>query len=214
MKDQEKKEKNKQSKLTFINNLKRHMENRGVNAVELAKGLDMPYNTILDWINGNRYPRLDGMDALADYFGVLKSNLIDPPIEPTDFCEKLNYYKRVPLLGIIPGGPPMLAAESYDEYIPVTDKTLDFALRVKGDSMINARIYPGDTVFIDADAEIKNGDVVVALIDGSDATIKRFYQYGGLVILRPENPAYEENTYKADEVKLLGKVKKVVYEIK
>lgn len=210
---QKQKEKTEQSKLTFARNLKRYMEMKGVKTGDVARALDIPYNTMLDWVNGNRYPRLDGLDMLADYFGILKSDLIDEKTEINDYCEKLYYYKRVPMLGIVPGGPPILAAESYDEYIPVTDKALDFALTVKGDSMINARIYPGDTVFIDADAEIKNGDIVVALIDGSEATIKRFYQYNGLVVLRPENPAYEENAYKSNEVKLLGKVKKVVYEI-
>lgn len=209
-----KRKKTEQSKLTFTRNLKRYMEMKGVKTGDVARALDIPYNTMLDWVNGNRYPRLDGLDMLADYFDVLKSDLIDEKTEINDYCEKLYYYKLVPMLGIVPGGPPMLAAESYDEYIPVTDKTLDFALTVNGDSMVNARIFDGDTVFIDADAEIKNGDIVVALIDGTDATIKRFHQYDRLVVLRPENPAYDENTYKADEIKLLGKVKKVVYEIK
>lgn len=213
MNEQARKEKTEQSKLTFTRNLKRFMGEKGVNPTEMSKDIGVPYNTLLDWIRGNRYPRLDGLDTLADYFGILKSDLVDEKTNVEDFCEKLYYYKRVPLLGIVPGGPPMLAAETYEEYIPVTDKTLDFALRVKGDSMINARICEGDTVFIDAEASVSNGDVVVALIGGSEATIKRFYQYNGIIVLRPENPAYSENTYKADEIKLLGKVKKVVYEL-
>jgi len=193
-------------------NLNYYLNNSSKDAADVCRDLKIATSTFSDWVNGKKYPKMDNIDRIADYFGVKKSDLIEDN-EKGGTYEKIHYIKQIPLLGFVPGGPPMLAAESYDEYIPVTDASLDYALKVIGDSMINVRIQDGDTVFIDKDASINNGDIVVALINDTEATLKRFYLYGDVVVLRPENPNMQERQYPASEVRVLGKVKKVVYEL-
>ena len=79
--------------------------------------------------------------------------------------------------------------------------------------MIGARIFENDVVYVTRDADIENGDIVIALINGDDATIKRFYRYDNEIILKPENPTIKEQHYKPEEVQLLGKVKQVKFNL-
>lgn len=118
---------------------------------------------------------------------------------------------QVPLLGTVTAGSPILAVEQIEEYIPFcanvsSDKTI-FALRVKGESMINAGIFNRDIIFVERTAVAANGEIVVAMID-DEATVKRFYKEDGRFRLQPENDEYEP--IYADEVVILGKVKAVM----
>lgn len=118
--------------------------------------------------------------------------------------------QRVPLVGTVTAGQPILAIESIEEYLPVPIKSKGknlFALRVKGDSMINAAILDGDIVVVEQVPTAKNGDIVVALI-GDEATVKRFYKENGHFRLQPENDSYEPII--VDEVAILGKVYMVI----
>ena len=193
-------------------NIKYYMDACNVDRRVISEELNIPYTTFSDWVNGNKFPRIDKIEALAHYFGVNKSDLIEDKHKGGTY-EKINYIKSIPVLGFCPGGPPMIAEESYNEYMPVTDATLDYALRVVGDSMVNARIQNGDVVLVDKHSDVINGDIVIALINKTEATIKRFYKYDDMIVLRPENNDMKEQQYKLDEIELLGKVKKVVYEL-
>ncbi|MBQ7654190.1 MAG: transcriptional repressor LexA [Clostridia bacterium] len=118
---------------------------------------------------------------------------------------------RVPLLGTVTAGLPILAVEQIESYIPYggamsSDKTI-FALRVKGESMINAGILDGDIIFVERTPVASNGEIVVALLD-DEATVKRFYKENGHFRLQPENDDFEP--IYADEVVILGKVKGVM----
>ena len=118
---------------------------------------------------------------------------------------------QVPLLGTVTAGMPILAVEQIEGYIPYSgrvssDKTI-FALRVKGDSMINAGILNGDIIFVERTPVALNGEIVVALLE-DEATVKRFYKEDGRFRLQPENDDYEP--IYADEVAILGKVKAVM----
>ena len=119
---------------------------------------------------------------------------------------KPEFKKRIPILGRVSAGLPCYANENIECYEMVENERLDYGLIVKGDSMIGARICEGDVVYMERDADYNNGDIVIALVGDDEATIKRYYQYGDKVILRPENPKYKEIETNADEVKLLGKV--------
>lgn len=117
---------------------------------------------------------------------------------------------QIPLVGTVTAGKPILAVESIEEYIPVPVKNKGknmFALKVKGDSMINAAILDGDIVVVEQTPVAENGEIVVALIE-DEATIKRFYKENGHFRLQPENDAYEPII--VDEVSILGKVNMVV----
>lgn len=116
--------------------------------------------------------------------------------------------KKIPLLGTIACGEPILAAENIEALINADENlNADFALRCKGDSMINARIFDGDVVYIREQPDVEDGEIAAVLI-GEEATLKRVYKYPSKVVLRPENPLYDDMIYSKEEmneVRILGK---------
>ena len=117
--------------------------------------------------------------------------------------------RNVPLVGRIAAGAPTLAAENVEEVFPlpeelVGDGTL-FMLSVKGDSMIRAGILDGDYVVVRQQPTARHGEIVAALIDGEEATVKRFGQKGDKIVLMPENPALLPKEY-SEGVEILGRV--------
>ena len=113
----------------------------------------------------------------------------------------------VPVLGKVAAGNPILAIEDIECYVPVPEKLKRgkelFALRIQGESMINAGILNDDIVIVNRTPVAENGEIVVALVEDS-ATVKRFYKENGHYRLQPENDDYEPII--VDEVILLGKV--------
>lgn len=116
---------------------------------------------------------------------------------------------RIPIVGIVTAGLPILAVENIDGYLPWEGKEDCFALRVRGESMIGAGIFDGDLVVIRPQNAASNGDIVLALLD-DEATIKRFYRNEGEVWLLPENDAFSpiDGRY----ARILGKVKALMRE--
>jgi repressor LexA len=120
--------------------------------------------------------------------------------------------RRLPLVGQIAAGGPLLAEQNVEEYLavprPLSRGEDEFILRVKGDSMIEAGILDGDYVVVQRQQAARDGDVVVALVgddeSAEEATVKRFFREGGRVRLQPENSALEP-LYPA-HVQVLGKV--------
>ena len=135
----------------------------------------------------------------------------DPVLKRTiRICKNGTRAVHVPLVGTVTAGMPILAVESIEDYIPVPVNTAGkelFALRVRGDSMINAAILDGDIAVIDKTPVAENGDIVVALI-GDEATVKRFYKENGHFRLQPENDEYEPII--VDELAVLGKVVSII----
>lgn len=120
----------------------------------------------------------------------------DYEAEPTETVD--NIYKldkiKLPFLGKVACGKPIFADEDRESYIMVgTDIGADFCLQCQGDSMINARIHDGDIVFVKKTDIVENGEIAVVIID-DEATLKRFFYYReqNLVILKPENPKYQD----------------------
>lgn len=122
--------------------------------------------------------------------------------------QKSSTFKSIPLIGTIRAGSPILAVENLEGYFPLPDEMnnggVDFALKVQGESMINAGIYDKDVIIVHQQNTAKNGDIVVALVDDS-ATVKRFYKKAGKFILHPENDTMQDMIF--DEVSILGIVK-------
>ena len=114
---------------------------------------------------------------------------------------------RIPVIGVVTAGVPILAVENIEGYIPWDGERGCYALRVRGDSMINAGILDGDKVVVRPQQTADNGEIVVALLDDS-ATVKRFRKVGATVWLMPENPAYDP--IDGTEAQILGKVKAVI----
>lgn len=118
----------------------------------------------------------------------------------------------VPLVGTVTAGMPITAIEDITDYISFHPARRYanplFALKVRGDSMINAAILDGDIVIAEQISVVENGDIAVCLVDGESATVKRFYKENGHYRLQPENDTMEPII--ADEVSILGKVVAVI----
>lgn len=118
--------------------------------------------------------------------------------------------RKVPMLGNVACGEPILAVEEKEVFVFAdADIKADFCLTAKGDSMINARIFNGDTVFIKAMPEVENGDIAAVII-GDEATLKRVYYYPeeNKIALVPENPLYKVQYYQGktlDQIRIVGK---------
>lgn len=121
----------------------------------------------------------------------------------------LSTPQGVPILGVVTAGQPILAVENIEGYLPWNAEEDCFALRVRGDSMIEAGIFDGDKVVVRAQQAADHGDIVVALL-GDEATVKRLYRKDGEVWLMPENPAYAP--INGQEATILGKVRAVIRE--
>lgn len=116
----------------------------------------------------------------------------------------------VPVLGRVPAGQPLLALQQAEELVILPPSLVGaaeaFLLRVAGDSMVGAEIRDGDLVLVRRQDWAEDGDIVVALTDGEEATVKRFHRRGDRVVLLPENPAYDPIELPAERVRILGKV--------
>ena len=116
---------------------------------------------------------------------------------------------RIPVVGVVTAGLPILAVENIEGYIPWEGENGLFALRVRGDSMVNAGILDGDKVIVRPQQTAENGEIVVALLEDS-ATVKRLVKKNGKIWLKPENPAYE--LIDGTDAAIIGRVKAVVRE--
>ena len=121
-----------------------------------------------------------------------------------------GYGGSIPVMGRIAAGVPRSAIENHSHSINVPDDLLSpgehFALEVKGDSMIDAGILDGDTVVIKKADTAANGDIVVALVDDEEATLKRFRRKGQSIALEAANPAYETRIFGPDRIRIQGKL--------
>lgn len=122
--------------------------------------------------------------------------------------EPLPEMRKIPLIGSIACGAPILAEEHIEDYVSIPKYIpADFALTCKGDSMINARIFDGDIVYIRQQSTVENGEIAAVLID-DDATLKRVRLFGDHISLEPENPQYRPIVLWGEEmntVRILGK---------
>lgn len=136
--------------------------------------------------------------------------LVDQPAAKAESVEPEVPAGKVPVVGNVAAGMPILAQECIEDYIPFDTNGKDgeyFALRVRGESMLNAGILPGDLVVVHQQREANNGEIVVALLE-DEATVKRLNRKNGEVWLMPENPDYQpiDGRYAS----ILGKVSAVL----
>ena len=117
---------------------------------------------------------------------------------------------ELPLMGRIAAGVPIEAISQVSNHVHVPQSMVGkgdhYALEVKGDSMIDAGINDGDVVVIRETSVANNGDIVVALVEGHEATLKRFRRNGNAIALEAANPAYETRVFRDDQVKVQGRL--------
>lgn len=169
-------------------------------------------------------PSIPALSKIADVMGITLDTLLnladDMPVDISGIDRTsipihpdiipVPKMKTIPLLGSIACGEPILATENIDDWVNVAEEIdCDFCLRCKGDSMINARIFPGDIVYIKQQPVIENGEIAAVLI-GEEATLKKVYYTPGTdrIVLQACNPMYADMVYSGEqlnEIKILGK---------
>ena len=206
--------------------LKELMEERNLRPVDvlnLVRPVCQKYkvklekNNLSQYLSGTVNPGQDKTLVLAEALGVDVAWLmgLDVPMRnnnssPSDEFEPYNpVVHKIPILGYIAAGLPLYADEHIEGYT-YTERNGGaeyFALKVKGDSMINAGIHTGDIVLIKSCPDVDDGEIAAVLID-DEATLKRVYKLGDRVILRPENPAYSPMEFCKNDgknIRILGK---------
>ena len=147
-------------------------------------------------------PRTDTITALEKALG------LETAILQIKNIEELPTMTNIPLIGTIACGTPILAEQNIIDILKVDIRYhADFALICKGDSMINARIFDGDIVYIRQQPDVDNGQIAAVQID-DNATLKRVFKYPGKIVLRAENPQFPDIIITKDdnqEVRILGR---------
>lgn len=133
-----------------------------------------------------------------------------PPRTRHEEDEEPNRSVSIPVMGRIAAGTPIEAIQSHSHTISVPPEMLGggehFALEVRGESMIDAGIFDGDTVIIHRQDTASTGEIVVALLDDEEATLKRLRRRGDSIALEAANPAFETRIFPSDRVKVQGRL--------
>lgn len=150
----------------------------------------------------------DALDVTPVYLmGIDDEQLPSNAISLSNIIPMPNFVRK-PRLGTIACGKPILAVEEADQFDMVPENIqCDFTLKCKGDSMINARIYDGDIVYIRSQKEVENGEIAAVRVD-DEATLKRVYYNGQRIILRACNPLYQDMEFEGEalnNIQVLGK---------
>lgn len=192
------------NKEIFAKNLKYYMTINNKTRNDICKDLGFKYTTFTDWYNGNIYPRIDKIEMLANYFRIEKSDLI----EDKEKVDKLGSpVTSIPILGTVKAGYNYLAQENWIGTVDIETSLVGngkeyFALKVHGDSM-SPILIEDDIVIIKKQSDFENGDIVVAIINGNEATIKKGKKSDSSILLQPLNSVYEPLIFTYDEMKTI-----------
>jgi len=193
--------------------LKELRKQAGLTLDELAERVGTSKQTIHRYENGiitNVPPKK--IESLASALGTTPQELMGWEDEPTVAYKNVMpvAVKQLPVLGDIACGMPIYAEEKHESFVSVAEGLdADFCLKAHGDSMIGARIFDGDVVFIRSQSSVENGEIA-AVILGDEATLKRVYYYPneGKLVLSPENPRYAPLVFvgrELENVRIIGK---------
>jgi len=189
---------------------------------QIAKIAGVSDKAVSAWESGIRDPKLKAIQNICAYFKLDMNAFVDESLDDfvplhTPECATIPAatnilpmpeMRKIPLLGTIACGAPVLADEHIEGQVDIPANIhADFALTCKGDSMINARIFDGDIVYIRQQDTVENGEIAAVLIE-TEATLKRFKRLPDRIILEPENPLYDPLVYRKEEmneVRILGK---------
>lgn len=200
------------NKEIFAKNLNYYMKINKKNRTDVCRDLDIPYSTFTDWCNANIYPRIDKIEMLANYFDIKKSDLVEDKDKLYEQLKNIGtmYVSntemvKIPVLGVVKAGYDYLAQENWIGTIDVEKNIVNdgseyFALKVVGDSM-SPILIQDDIVVIKKQNDFENGDIVVAIVNGNEATIKKGKKTDSSITLQPLNPSYDPLVFTYDEVK-------------
>lgn len=199
------------NKEIMAKNLQYYMDKYGKSRQDMCEALGVKYTTFTDWVKGNSYPRIDKIELMANYFGISKSDLVE--------SHDLNNLSRtkgctIKVLGRVAAGIPIEAIEDVIDTEEITEELATtgefFGLKIHGDSM-EPKISEGDVVIVRQQDDAESGDIVIAMINGDDATCKRLRKYRDGIELIATNPSYKPMFFtnaqiNTKPVRILGKV--------
>lgn len=171
---------------------------------QLARAMEMTPDDLIEIMDDTRIdlrPEADTKPTLPPFKNIL-------PIPPM---------KDIQIIGTIPCGEPVTAQRDWEETVQIPECiAADFALRADGESMIGAGIESGSLVFCKACEIVDNGQIAAVVID-DEATLKRFYDYGAVVVLKPDNPEFQDLVFQKEEinaVRIIGRAVSVLNKVK
>ena len=195
--------------------LKARRTELGLTQLDVANAVGVSEATVSRWESGDiANMKRSRIAALASVLKISPSIIMgwneNPEIRlpSDDIIIPMPAMRKIPLVGSIACGTPILAEENCEGEVDVPDHVrADFALRCKGDSMINARIFDGDIVYIRQQESVEHGEIAAVIID-DEATLKRVYLYEDHISLEAENPQYRPLVYweaEMNNVRILGR---------
>lgn len=199
-----------------IDNIFELMEAKHISQKDLAAVLGISPAIVSAWKTGRLASWWKYLPQFSEILGVSLDELANgaapspAPVEPLPApnLSLLPKTRKVPLLGSIACGEPILAVENIEDYVSVPDNIdCQYTLVCKGDSMINARIFDGDIVYIRQQDDVDDGEIAAVLI-GEEATLKKVQKLPGKVVLQPCNPMYDSMVYEGDalrDLRIIGK---------
>ncbi len=199
-----------QQKRIFAKNLSMYVAQSGKQQKEIAETLGFNQKTFNGWCKALSMPTMGKVQAMADYFGIMKSDLLDEHI----FSREKSSSFRIPVLGRVAAGIPIEATEDIIDWEEIPEQMARdgeyFGLKLFGDSM-EPRMQSGDVVIVRKQDDADDGDIVIALVNGYDATCKRLKKYQDGIALVSINPAYAPMYFSNKEVmdkpvQILGRV--------
>ena len=209
-------------KTIFSKNLNALMNRTGMNVSDVSDKTGIPYSTVNDWKNGKKMPRGGSLQKLADFFHVNLSDLtseLNMNATPSNIIPITdNNMVRIPIIGTIACGDPILADENIIGYRYHLRETLPsgdtFYLKAAGDSM-EPTIRNGADVLIRLQEEVEDGEIAAVLVNGdTEATLKRVKKQGDIILLVAENSAYAPYIItELNPARILGKAVEVVFDL-
>lgn len=189
--------------------IKRLRTQYGYSQEELGSMLGVQRAAVQKWECGTvKNLKRDTIKKLSEIFNVPPSSFIDDDYLSYNNIVSFPKMNRIPLVGTIACGTPILATENLEGEVTIPeDINADFALRCKGDSMIDARIHNGDIVYIRQQPTVENGEIAAVLID-DEATLKRVYLSNNTITLVACNSKYQPFVYTGEQlnqIRILGK---------
>lgn len=209
-------------KALFAERLKAARQRKGISQSQMAVqlGTGITRSGVAKWETAaeTAEPEYETLVQLADFLGVTVPYLLGltermDPERPIANLIPVEAMRRVPVLGAIAAGQPVLAVEEVGETIALPADMLPtgevFALRVRGDSMIEEQIYDGDLALIEQTPVVPDKAIAAVLVD-DEATLKTVRFLDDNIVLMPANATYRPMIYRPDEVRILGKLRMVV----
>lgn len=200
--------------MAMSTNIKRLRKENGYTQKELADKLNVGLTSVSAWETGRSKPLMDKVTNMAKLFNVNVSEIVGDNLNNS--FEIIPTESYVPLLGIVTAGQPLEMFEN-PERVQVPDEIVktypnSYLLEVDGDSM-NKIVPDGSYVLIQKTKELNSGEVGVIAVNGTEATLKRFFKAGNNIVLQPEsyNPIHSNQFYdcskgECDEVRIIGKL--------